>query len=262
MLFSNENGFYYLIQNMDTAMPDFFMTGNIPYLTQKETINSLLFIVALILATALLYNKLVRLAYKKQWRPFKLLLIRIFIFIAFFAVLELSLSLPYFRPERDFIPDPITFWSASLKKVPTEMKKRVPNTQYRPRIQGIFDTSFSQVKAPNTYRILFMGDSQSISSGSKQYVGFVSYPKKTGIIINEEGLVSADGRKVETINGGMSGFSSWQGRLFLDNKLINLEPDLIIEAFGYHDSNLAYSYDKEIISADPRIWKFRKFLYS
>ncbi len=48
-------------------------------------------------------------------------------------------------------------------------------------------------------------------------------------------LQSLLGSDYEVINGGIPGYSSWQGRVFYDAELSSLEPDVVVTMFGWND---------------------------
>ncbi|MBD3237225.1 MAG: hypothetical protein GF330_11005 [Candidatus Eisenbacteria bacterium] len=50
---------------------------------------------------------------------------------------------------------------------------------------------------------------------------------------------------VAVINAGVIGYSSWQGRLFCERRLADLEPDRLLVMFGYNDHHSARLSDRE-----------------
>jgi len=102
-------------------------------------------------------------------------------------------------------------------------------------------------KTANSYRIVCLGD--SITFGLEvddQY----TYPAQLQSILN-----NSSGRPLnaEVINAGVWGFSSRQGLVYLEQRLLKYEPDLVILEFGINDgqSSLMARYpDREIIRGD------------
>jgi lysophospholipase L1-like esterase len=70
--------------------------------------------------------------------------------------------------------------------------------------------------------VLFIGDSNTFGYGVPTETSFVAVVKRTlpGI---------------RTINLGVPGYSSYQGRLSIEAKLALLKPDLLVAGFGYND---------------------------
>jgi len=132
----------------------------------------------------------------------------------------------------------------------------------RPRNQmGIFDQRHTGPKPAGVFRIAFMGDSQAISTDHLVYGGEKTYPRLLEEGASRRGLTGPLGRGVQTVNAGMSGHTSWQGLMLLRSDVLPLQPDLVVEAFGYHDGNRALSYDHEVLTDDPVVWRTRQILY-
>ena len=113
-------------------------------------------------------------------------------------------------------------------------------------------------KPPGVFRIICLGD--SITMGLEvddQY----TYPAQMQSVLNK--ILSGRAR-VEVINAGVWGFSSRQGLVYLDQRLLKYDPDLVILEFGINDSRsalLSHYRDKQIIKGDIKNgWK--KLYYS
>jgi lysophospholipase L1-like esterase len=114
------------------------------------------------------------------------------------------------------------------------------------------------MKPPGVFRILCLGD--SITMGLEvddQY----TYPSQLQALLSRK----LNGRpQVEVINAGVWGYSSRQGLAYLDRRLLQYQPDLVILEFGINDSRralLSRFPDKKIIRGDiDRGWK--KLYYS
>jgi lysophospholipase L1-like esterase len=86
-------------------------------------------------------------------------------------------------------------------------------------------------------RILCLGDSCTFGSGAGD-AG--TYPAQLEAEL--EGLRA--GLEVEVINTGVPGFTSYQGRRLLEEYGWELEPDVVIIAFGFNDSSAARAGSK------------------
>ena len=113
-------------------------------------------------------------------------------------------------------------------------------------------------RQPGVFRIICLGDSVTMGlEVDDQY----TYPAQLQPIINW----ALNGRiKVEVINAGVWGYSSRQGLVYLDQRLLKYDPDLVILEFGINDSRsalLPHYPDKQIIKGDiTNGW--RKLYYS
>jgi len=113
-------------------------------------------------------------------------------------------------------------------------------------------------RQPGVFRIICLGDSVTMGlEVDDQY----TYPAQMQTVLNK--ILSGRAR-VEVINAGVWGFSSRQGLVYLDQRLLKYEPDLVILEFGINDSRsalLPHYPDKQIIKGDiGNGWK--KLYYS
>ena len=108
------------------------------------------------------------------------------------------------------------------------------NPQQKPNGQPLnragFRTHEFAPKAPGTYRILALGDSCTLGRLSLGYVG-EPYPQRLERIAAER---AGEGR-IEVLNAGQGGYSSYHGVMLLRSKLRGLEPDLITVRYGWND---------------------------
>ncbi len=56
---------------------------------------------------------------------------------------------------------------------------------------------------------------------------------------------SSPGKNYTVINAGVPGYSSWNGRQFVERDLAKLQPDVLIVAFGWNDSMLDWGPDSD-----------------
>lgn len=253
---------FFWVQGMETGMPHQFMSGNLPWLSGDKVVQGLVAGLCLLLLAWVLSLHLNRTASRRGLGARKISCLRALLLVGFFVAWEAALSLPGLRADGIYLPDPKVFWKA--------------NPQHHSRIQesgpgiagldrhlqiGIFDQEHVGAKPPGIFRIAFMGDSQVISSGLEAYAGKSTYPKALETSLHELGLGGPEGQPVQVINAGMSGHSSWQGLMLARSEVLPLEPDLMVLAFGYHDSNQSLSSDREVLTDDPLTWRVRTLMY-
>ncbi|MCR5661754.1 MAG: hypothetical protein K6G50_06465 [bacterium] len=152
-----------------------------------------------------------------------------------------------------YAPNPRAFWTASFA-----FDRNIKKTKKFKSI--IFDKDYLYKKPDNTYRIIFMGDSQAISD-LKQVYTFYTYPKLVEQKAKAQNLKAPEGKNLEIINAGISGYTSYQGYLILSSYLLDLEPDLVMPAFGYHEASPAITADKDAFPENKYLWKIRSTLY-
>lgn len=104
--------------------------------------------------------------------------------------------------------------------------------------QGFFDREFSPRKAEGVFRIVCMGD--SITFGFPAPID-ETYPNVLERLL-ERAFV---GKKIEVINAGVPGYSSFQGLVLLQKKILAYQPDLLIVYYGVNDRECAAQQDKE-----------------
>ncbi len=96
--------------------------------------------------------------------------------------------------------------------------------------QGIRHPGEIPPKSPSIVRILCLGDSVTFGLDvDDQY----TYPSQLAEILNDRVGGQAP---IETINGGVFGYSSRQGLIFLSERLLKYQPDLVILGFGLDDA--------------------------
>lgn len=82
-------------------------------------------------------------------------------------------------------------------------------------------------KAPGEFRILSLGES---STFARQLPAEQSYSS-----LVEDGLGLVDGRRVTVVNAGVSGYTLFQGLVYLRERGIDLDPDAVMIYFGFND---------------------------
>ena len=79
------------------------------------------------------------------------------------------------------------------------------------------------------FRILAVGNSCTFGVGVNDDE---TWPARLERIMGEESGVES-----EVINAGVPGYSSFQGRRYLEERGLDLEPDLVIACFGFNDAD-------------------------
>jgi lysophospholipase L1-like esterase len=105
--------------------------------------------------------------------------------------------------------------------------------------EGFRGPEVAPAKAPGTYRIVALGDSITFGYNVPESE---TYPRRLERAI--AGRIGT-GRRVEVVNAGVIGYTSWQGRLTYERVIHRLSPDLIIVMFGYNDHHSAAQSDIE-----------------
>jgi len=99
-------------------------------------------------------------------------------------------------------------------------------------------------KQPGVYRILSLGESTTFG----RHIPFESTYSR----VLERALASEDGPRVEVINGGVPGYSLFQGVMYLRHHGLALEPDAVLLYFGYNDFlPVAYRVTRERALGNP-----------
>ena len=104
-------------------------------------------------------------------------------------------------------------------------------------------------KKENVFRILFLGDSL-IWSGKTR-----SGEQYTQVIENNLNQALKSEKKIEVINAGIPGYTTYQEMEFLKAYGLDMEPDMVILGFVFND--LFYKYlhkptEKELLSHEPQ----------
>lgn len=118
-----------------------------------------------------------------------------------------------------FKKDRTLFWR--LREGQTVTSKFFEGRTYRINSLGLRGEEVASVKTAR--RVLTLGNSCTFGWG---------VPYQSTFSARLEPLL---GTQYETINGGIPGYSSFQGRRFFERELIHLKPDIVIIMFGWND---------------------------
>ncbi|MCB9781525.1 MAG: hypothetical protein H6751_00985 [Candidatus Omnitrophica bacterium] len=94
--------------------------------------------------------------------------------------------------------------------------------------KGVRGPELDYERSPETYRILYLGDSVTFGFGIED--DLETYPYQV-----ERNLEKTTGLDVETINSGVGGYSPWQEKIFFEKEGIKYQPDLAVIGFYLND---------------------------
>lgn len=99
-------------------------------------------------------------------------------------------------------------------------------------------------KPENTLRILCLGDSRTfgIRQAMGKYLFDNDYPSILQALISERSA----SKRVEVLNAGVIGYTSAHGLRALQCGLLEMEPDILVVAFGFNEFLLSWTPEKRI----------------
>jgi hypothetical protein len=106
---------------------------------------------------------------------------------------------------------------------------RASREEYRLNQMGLRGPDLPYEKADDTYRILCLGCSVTFGFGVDE--AQFTYPLQLQSILRERYASP----RIEVINAGVLGYSSFQGLSYLETELLKYRPDLVITYFGLHE---------------------------
>lgn len=139
--------------------------------------------------------------------------------------------------------------------------------RFRPRLrQSLFitnsrglltDEEIAYEKSPNTLRILLLGDSSPVGLGLRRREE--AFGERAVHMLQEKWR----GRKrIELVNAAVGGYTSEQGKRFLQAEGIKYRPDFVVCYFGNNDASInGHLTDREIFAAHRWAQKARVVLY-
>jgi len=145
----------------------------------------------------------------------------------FFSVTELILRFSGFHYYQNW-----TYDDPRWERDPYLIYKLKPNFvsedgSVRINSLGFRGNEFPLKKDSMTTRIVCMGDSCTFGFDIK----WTSYPNELQQILNSYSPY----KKYEVINAGIPDYSSYQGLKFLEKRVLELEPDVIVISYGWND---------------------------
>ena len=100
--------------------------------------------------------------------------------------------------------------------------------EYRINSFGLRNKEFSLEKPKDAFRIVCLGNSNTF--GWKQNEEN-AYPRQLQRLFDR----NLPGQKIEVINAGITGYSSYQGKIFLRKDILGFKPDLVLVNYGWND---------------------------
>jgi lysophospholipase L1-like esterase len=147
------------------------------------------------------------------------------------------------RVTRIYREDEATFWrlrsnaavEAKNYLVPRAVRDRAPFAVTL-NARGLRGPLLPRAKPPGALRVIAVGNSSTFGWGVSDAE---TYPAQLETLL----AAAFPGRRVEVMNAGIPGFSSFQGRRLIADELLPLSSDYVILSFGFNDSRLAASSD-------------------
>jgi len=136
-------------------------------------------------------------------------------------LLNPELSYPQF-----YLKDKTLFWK--FRPNQTIKSNFFVEGVYQINSYGLRDLEFSKEKRAGTFRVICLGNSCTFGWRVKSDE---TYPKQLEKLLNED----LDYKKYEVINGGVTGYSSFQGKRFLREQILKYKPDIITICYGWND---------------------------
>lgn len=99
---------------------------------------------------------------------------------------------------------------------------------YRTNSLGLRNKEFSPEKPKGGFRIICLGNSNTFGWKQSQEN---AYPQQLQRLFDQ----NLPGQKIEVINAGITGYSSYQGKLFLRKDILGFKPDLVLVNYGWND---------------------------
>jgi len=146
------------------------------------------------------------------------------------SLVGLEFALRHFSPQEEtppqnyIVPDPLCFFTLCPNTRGQHLVKLTPADAFPVDLsissQGLCDREYGP-KAPDEFRILMIGDSftMGIAAPFEHRI-----PQTLDRLLKEEALA----KPITVINGGVSGYAPWQERVFLHERGLPLDPDLVI----------------------------------
>ncbi len=108
---------------------------------------------------------------------------------------------------------------------------------------GTRDPAPPDERAPNSLRVVCLGDSTAFGN-------FTTYPRELGNLLQE----AFPDRKVEVMNAGIPGSTSFMGLTLFRRDLARLRPDIVTFCYGYNDAKVDADFrtDRERAAENAR----------
>ncbi|MCZ7585547.1 MAG: GDSL-type esterase/lipase family protein [Deltaproteobacteria bacterium] len=144
-----------------------------------------------------------------------------------------------------FEADPTLFWRLRAG-ANRDLNPRSRSTQAISS-RGMRDDEIPIEKADGEVRVLALGDSCTFGDGVGNWE---TYSNVLETLVRS----AAPDRPVNVINAGVPGYTSYQVRTYLEQKLLSLEPDVVVVYVGFNDNITSQSgrSDRQLGEENPR----------
>jgi len=115
------------------------------------------------------------------------------------------------------------YWRESLWGLVdrSDLFNRIPQTE----VLELAGVKHERKKPPERFRIVCLGSSSTEGQGIED-ISVSSYPRRL------EGILAKNHRNIEVVNGGMGGAPLYSLKIYLEEVLLKLDPDLVVLYFG------------------------------
>jgi len=244
------------VQGIEEPVPWLYINGNAPEIPDALLLPSLGLGLTCLILVLVGQSVLRRLA--QRWSPRARgagrWLAPPLLALAFLALWELSLTVVSGHlPAQAYVPDPVLYWRMN----PDFLRQtfHMEPSQWGSAHASMF-TEAAAPKPAGTKRVLCLGDSQLVfTSPDSSRTAADAWPAVL------ERLLGRDGRW-QVVNGGVPGYTSFQGLQLLLHRGLELQPDVVVLCFGQHDSRLAFAPDRDVLTDSPWVFAMRKAIYA
>ncbi|MBM3460869.1 MAG: hypothetical protein FJX76_02090 [Armatimonadetes bacterium] len=158
----------------------------------------------------------------------------------------------------EFRPDPLRFWALRPNLDKDVVADQDLVFHVRSNALGFRNDDIPVEKPANGYRVLCLGDSITYGYG-------VAQDQTYEAVLQRLLQRRAPGRDVQIINGGVPGYSSFQGLHLLRDGGLRYAPDVLVVGFIYADPATEASSDREragdATPLQPWLYQSRLYLY-
>lgn len=244
---------FYRLPGVENPQDFMFLTGNPPEPTAAQITFAIAAGVGLAVGAVLLQRMARRIPAGRLMRGF----VTLNLVAWFFLTWELLLTVyAYGHPFQVYVPDPILFWKRNPELVRRALMVDPAQAFKGTAGAGLPDGNVLPPR-PGTRRVLFLGDSQLLSTTPSAPGKLETYP-----IMLARRWRAKHGGTAEMLNGGVPGYSTFQALYFLRHVGLGYHPDTLVLACAYHDSNLSFSPDADVLTDSRWLQRVRTAAYS